>query len=79
MFDTVEQVRALASEAGVSIVTLSVAWVMANPAITSPIIGASNPGQLDASLAAADYKLDDDLKRTLDDLTHEYRMGDDLR
>jgi 1-deoxyxylulose-5-phosphate synthase len=75
-FDTVEQVRVLADEAGVSIVTLSVAWVMANPAITAPIIGASNPGQLDASLAAAGYKLDDDLKQKLDELTHDYRMGD---
>ena len=79
MFDTVEQVRALADEAGVNIVTMSVAWVMANPAITAPIIGASNPGQLDASLAAADFKLDDDLKQKLDDLTYEYRLGDDLR
>jgi aryl-alcohol dehydrogenase-like predicted oxidoreductase len=52
---------------------------MAHPAITAPIIGASNPGQLDASLAAADYKLDDDLKRQLDDLTREYRLGDDPR
>jgi aryl-alcohol dehydrogenase-like predicted oxidoreductase len=52
---------------------------MANPAITSPIIGASNPGQLDASLAAVDYKLDADLKQKLDDLTYEYRLGDDLR
>jgi aryl-alcohol dehydrogenase-like predicted oxidoreductase len=49
---------------------------MANPAITAPIIGASNPGQLDASLAAAGYKLDDDLKQKLDELTHDYRMGD---
>ncbi|MCW2929240.1 MAG: hypothetical protein JWM19_202, partial [Actinomycetia bacterium] len=40
---------------------------------------ASNPGQLDASVAAADYKLDDDLKRQLDELTREYRMGDDPR
>jgi aryl-alcohol dehydrogenase (NADP+) len=79
MFDTVERLRELAHEAGVSLVTLSVAWVMANPAITAPIIGASNPGQLDASVAAADYKLDDDLKRQLDDLTREYRMGDDPR
>jgi aryl-alcohol dehydrogenase (NADP+) len=79
MFDTTERIRDLAHEAGVSSVTLSVAWVMANPAVTAPIIGASNPGQLDASLAAASYKLDDDLKRQLDDLTHEYRLGDDLR
>jgi aryl-alcohol dehydrogenase (NADP+) len=79
MFDTVERLRELAHEAGVNLVTLSVAWVMANPAITAPIIGASNPGQLDASVAAAGYKLDDDLKRQLDDLTREYRMGDDPR
>jgi aryl-alcohol dehydrogenase-like predicted oxidoreductase len=79
MFDTVERLRELAHEAGISLVTLSVAWVMANPAITAPIIGASNPGQLDASVAAADYKLDDDLKRQLDELTREYRMGDDPR
>jgi len=29
-----------------------------------------------ASLAAATYTLDADLKQRLDDLTHDYRMGD---
>jgi aryl-alcohol dehydrogenase-like predicted oxidoreductase len=79
MFDTVEALRKLADEAGVSLVTLSVAWVLANKAITAPIIGASQPHQLDASLAAATYELDPDLKQRLDDLTHEYRMGDAAR
>jgi 1-deoxyxylulose-5-phosphate synthase len=75
-FDTVEELRQLAGQAGVSLVTLSVAWVMANKAITAPIIGASRPEQLDASLAAAEFKLDEDLKDRLDDQTHKYRMGD---
>jgi 1-deoxyxylulose-5-phosphate synthase len=75
-FDTVDALRALADKAGVSLVTLSVAWVMANKAITAPIIGASSPGQLDASLAGAEYPLDADLKRQLDELTAEYRLGD---
>jgi len=75
-FDTVDALRKLAGQAGVSLVTLSVAWVLANQAITAPIIGASRPEQLDASLAAAQFALDDDLKAQLDDLTHEYRMGD---
>ena len=66
----------LADEAGVNMVTLAVAWVLANPAITAPIIGASNPHQLDPSLAAATYALDPDLKARLDDLTREYRLGD---
>jgi aryl-alcohol dehydrogenase-like predicted oxidoreductase len=75
-FDTVEALRKLADQAGVSLVTLSVAWVLANKAITAPIIGASRPEQLDASLAAAAYAFDPDLKRQLDEVTHEYRMGD---
>src|SRR3984957_20121412 len=75
-FDTVDALRKLAGQAGVALVTLSVAWVLANQAITAPIIGASRPEQLDASLAAAQFTLDNDLKGQLDDLTHEYRMGD---
>jgi 1-deoxyxylulose-5-phosphate synthase len=75
-FDTVDELGQMADQAGVSLVTLSVAWVLANKAITAPIIGASRPEQLDASLAAAEYKLDDDLKRRLDERTHQYRMGD---
>jgi aryl-alcohol dehydrogenase (NADP+) len=75
-FETVDALGQMADEAGVSLVTLSVAWVLANPAVTAPIIGASRPEQLDASLAAAEYALDDELKRRLDERTHEYRMGD---
>jgi 1-deoxyxylulose-5-phosphate synthase len=75
-FDTVDALQHLASNAGVSLVTLSVAWVLANDAITAPIIGASRPEQLDDSLAAVDFRLDSDLKHQLDELTHEYRMGD---
>ena len=75
-FDTVDALGKLANQAGVSLVTLSVAWVLANKAVTAPIIGASRPEQLDASLAAAGYTLDAELKRQLDELTHEYRMGD---
>ena len=52
-FDTVEVLGELAGQAGVSLVTLAVAWVLANPAVTAPIIGASRPDQLDDSLAAA--------------------------
>ncbi len=75
-FGTVDALRQLAEQAGVNLVTLAVAWVLANKAITAPIIGASRPEQLDSSLAAAEFALDDDLKGQLDELTHEYRMGD---
>jgi 1-deoxyxylulose-5-phosphate synthase len=75
-FDTVEAIRKLAGEAGADLVTLAVAWVLANPVVTAPIIGASRPDQLGASLAATEFTLDEGLKRRLDEVTHEYRMGD---
>src|SRR6201996_2190833 len=36
-FDTVDELIRLADKAGTSLVTLAVAWVLANPAITAPI------------------------------------------
>jgi len=78
-FETVEALRPLASEAGMSLARMAVAWVMANPAITAPIIGASRPEQLDDTLAAADAALPADLKLRLDDLTLGYRRGDAAR
>ena len=75
-FATVTQLHKLADEAGVPLATLAVAWVMANPLITAPLLGASRPEQLDATLAAAEYKLDAGLKQRLDELTAEYRKGD---
>jgi aryl-alcohol dehydrogenase (NADP+) len=78
-FDTVDELLQIADKAGTSLVTLSVAWVLANPAVTAPIIGASRPDQLDASLAAMDFVLGEDLKQQLDERTAGYRMGDDPR
>ena len=78
-FDTVEELRKLADQAGVPLVTLAVAWTLANKAVTAPIIGASRPDQLDDSIAAAGYALDADLKTQLDDLTYDYRLGDAAR
>jgi aryl-alcohol dehydrogenase-like predicted oxidoreductase len=75
-FATVAKLHKLADEAGVPLATLAVAWVMANPLITAPLLGASRPEQLDATLAAAEYKLDAGLKQRLDELTVEYRKGD---
>ncbi len=78
-FATVESLQSLAAEAGTSLTTLAVAWTLANPAITAPLLGASRPEQLDDSLAAATYRLDPTLKQKLDELTADYRRGDAAR
>jgi 1-deoxyxylulose-5-phosphate synthase len=78
-FTTVEALRPLAAAAGMSMAQMAVAWVLAHPAITSAIVGASRPDQLDDVLAAVDKELAGDLKVVLDELTLEYRSGDDPR
>jgi aryl-alcohol dehydrogenase (NADP+) len=75
-FDAVEAFLGLAKDSGIEPATLAVAWVLAHPAITAPIIGASRREQLKASVAAVELKLDPALKGKLDELTHEFRMGD---
>ena len=78
-FATVDALRPLAQEAGLPLAGLAVAWTLAHPAITSAIIGASRPEQLDDLLVAVEKPIAADLKARLDELTREYRWGDDPR
>jgi 1-deoxyxylulose-5-phosphate synthase len=78
-FDTIEQLRQLAGDAAMSMTALAVAWVLANPAVTSLIIGASRPQQLADTLAAVDVCMDPTLKQRLDDVTAQWRRGDATR
>jgi aryl-alcohol dehydrogenase-like predicted oxidoreductase len=78
-FETVGKVHEIAEQQGTPIATLSIAWILANPAITSVILGASRLEQLTDTLAAADYKLEGALKAKLDELSIAYRRGDSTR
>jgi len=79
MFETVEQLRPIANDAGMALPEMAVAWVLANPAVTAPIIGASRPEQLEDTLRAAEAPMNAELKKTLDSLTAQYRRGDAAR
>lgn len=75
-FETIEALREVAKEAGMSMATMAVAWVLANPAVTAPIVGASMPEQLADSLAAAATPISPELKTRLDEITHAWRAVD---
>lgn len=75
-FATVSAYHRLVADRGLSPTTVAVAWVLANPTITAPIIGASRPEQLPETLKAAELELDPELLTALDELTLEYRRGD---
>jgi aryl-alcohol dehydrogenase (NADP+) len=79
MFDSIEALQPIAADLGMTMAQMSVAWVLANRTITSPIIGASRPEQLADAIRAVSTPLDADVKSELDRLTHEYRFGDHIQ
>ncbi|HMN81139.1 MAG TPA: aldo/keto reductase [Burkholderiaceae bacterium] len=56
----VERVAEVAAQRGVPMASVALAWVLAKPMITAPIVGASRAGHLDDALAALDLKLSAD-------------------
>ena len=70
-FRVVERLAKECEARGVPLVSVAVAWVLAQPGVTSAIIGASRPEQLAASLAAAELKLDPELAKVCDELWWE--------
>jgi len=56
-FAVVDRVTEVAARHGVSNAQIALAWVLAQPGITAPIIGASKMPQLDEAIAALNVKL----------------------
>ena len=56
-FEAVEQLRRFLEPRGRSLVQVAIAWILAQPGITSAIVGASRAEQLDESLGSASVTL----------------------
>lgn len=69
--DIAERFTAHARERGVDPATLAVAWAMAHPAVTAPIIGARNVTQLEASLQASDFALSPEWREEISALSYQ--------
>src|SRR5664280_2431518 len=55
-----DRVAKIAAERGVPRAQVALAWVLHNPVVTAPIVGASKPGHLDDAVAAVELTLTDD-------------------
>ncbi|WP_017936437.1 aldo/keto reductase [Nocardioides sp. Iso805N] len=53
----VETVARIAAVRGVSRAQVALAWVMANPVVTAPIVGVTKPAHLEDAIAAVDLEL----------------------
>jgi aryl-alcohol dehydrogenase (NADP+) len=65
-FKVVEALDGIAKARGVSNMQVALAWVLKNPAVTSPIIGTSKPHHLDDALGAFSIQLTDEEIKTLE-------------
>jgi aryl-alcohol dehydrogenase-like predicted oxidoreductase len=68
LLERVQRLKPLAEQAGIEMPQMAVAWVLRNPNVASAIVGASRPEQLDATVAATEISLDDDLVAAIDDV-----------
>jgi aryl-alcohol dehydrogenase-like predicted oxidoreductase len=65
----VDAVLTAADGLGVSPVAVALAWVRDRPGVVAPIVGARTAAQLQASLAAEDVHLPDEIRGALDDVS----------
>jgi aryl-alcohol dehydrogenase (NADP+) len=67
-FKIVDRVVALANRRGVSPAQVALAWLLHQPGVTAPIVGASKMEQLDQAIAAVDMTLTEEERRELEEL-----------
>jgi aryl-alcohol dehydrogenase (NADP+) len=69
-YETLDAVTKIARERGVPNSAVALAWVLAQPGLTAPIVGATKMSHLDDALLAADLELS---KEEIDSLSKPYQ------
>jgi aryl-alcohol dehydrogenase-like predicted oxidoreductase len=67
VLESVDRLRPLAAEAGLTMSQLALAWVLGNPNVGAAIIGASRPEQVTENVKAVGTELDTELRNKIDD------------
>ncbi len=74
-FEIVERLKTLAEAKQVKPAQLALAWILAKPGVTAPIIGASKMYQLEEAVAATAIKLSDEEIKSLEELYQPHRIA----
>ncbi len=64
----VQRLKPIAEQAGLSMAQLAIAWVLANPAVSSAIMGASRPEQVSENAKAAGQRLSPEILASIDEV-----------
>lgn len=68
---TVERLRAVADRAGVSVAGLALRWLVLRPGVTSALVGARTPQEIEQNAAAMDGGLDEELLSEIEEISDE--------
>ena len=66
LLNVVDNLRPIASDLGISLTQLALAWVLREPNIASAIVGASRPEQVEENTAASGIELDEESLAAID-------------
>jgi aryl-alcohol dehydrogenase-like predicted oxidoreductase len=77
LMDTLASLRTCADDLGVPMAEMSLAWLVAQPDVTSVVIGARNPAQLRDNARAGDLRIDASMLARLNAITEpiKQRLG----
>jgi 1-deoxyxylulose-5-phosphate synthase len=67
-FTIADRVAALAAGRGLKPAQIALAWLLAQPGVTAPIVGASKAGHLEDAIGSLDVRLSEDERRGLEEL-----------
>jgi voltage-dependent potassium channel beta subunit len=79
VLESVQKLNELASELGVTLSQLSLAWILRLPSISSAIIGASRPQQIEENVKAVDIELSNDVLLEIEQILGEIKDFTPLR
>jgi aryl-alcohol dehydrogenase-like predicted oxidoreductase len=68
ILDAVQKLKPLADQVGCTMAQLALAWCLRHDVISSVIVGATRPAQVDDNVAAAEIDVDADVFRKMDDI-----------
>ncbi|UCG23690.1 MAG: aldo/keto reductase [Chloroflexota bacterium] len=68
-FEAVEKLEEIGQDRGATIAQMAIAWVLANPTVSSAIIGANSVAQLEETVKGAEVALTPEEKQSLDEVT----------
>jgi len=90
VFDALHRIRAAAEDVGAPMATVAIGWVMAQPGVSSVIVGARDPKQVERNAEAADRALPEEVLAQLNEIADPiktalgpnpdlWQTGDDAR